>query len=314
LGRYSYIAYWVNCAETATDFDLYQYPNRAASYNRGGKAVSREIYNMTSTVESAVPKQALSEAPTIRRVEFDAPWGWLGAGWRDLWSHSKISLAYGAAFSVASYALLLCLLQTDALPLILPLGGGFLLLGPLFAVGLYEISRRRELGESVSFADVLHAGSASRGQIALFGVMLLIVNFTWMLLAFLLFMLFFGPAGFPPIEEFIPTLLFTHHGLGLLVVGTAVGAALAAVTFAISAISVPMLLDRKVDAVTASILSVEAVRLNWRAMGLWAALILALCACGIVALFVGLAVVFPLIGHATWHAYRELTGTSASLS
>jgi uncharacterized membrane protein len=252
---------------------------------------------------------ALADAPEIRKVAFDAPWNWLGAGWRDLWSAPQISLLYGVIFSAAAYGLAWNLFKMDALPLILPLAGGFLLLGPLFAVGLYEISRRRESGHAATFADVLAAGRGARAQIASFGVILLLINFAWMLLAFLLFMLFFGAKPIPPMDEFIPTLLFAPHGVGLLVTGTAVGAVLAAVTYAVSAISVPMLLDRKVDPVTAALLSVQAVRINLPAMLLWAALILALSAAGVVALFAGLAVTFPLIGHATWHAYRELTGT-----
>ncbi len=264
---------------------------------------------MTVTFEPAFAEQALPGAPEIRKVAFDAPWNWLGAGWRDYWSAPLISFAYGASCSAIAYAFVLGLLQTSTLPLLLPLAGGFLLMGPLLAVGLYQVSRRRELGKTTTFMDVLHAGKGARGQLALFGMMLLIINFAWMMVAFLLFMLFFGPATFPPIDEFIPELLFSHHGLALLVVGTAAGALFAAVTYAISVISVPMLVDRRIDAVSAAIASVSAVRLNLPAMALWAALILALSATGILTLFVGLTVVFPLIGYATWHAYRELTGT-----
>jgi uncharacterized membrane protein len=260
--------------------------------------------------DTAATLQASPSAPEIRRIAFDAPWEWLAAGWRDLWSAPLISLAYGAVFAALAYGLVASLLQTDTLPLILPLAGGFLLMGPLLAVGLYEVSRKRERGESVSLSDVLHAGKGSRGQLALFGLMLLLINFIWMLVAFLLFMLFFGPATFPPMEEFIPTLLFSHHGLGLLVAGTAAGAVLAALTYAISVISVPMLLDYKIDVVTAAIASARSVLMNLPAMLLWAALILVLSAAGIAALFAGLVVTFPLIGYATWHGYRELTGAS----
>ncbi len=130
-----------------------------------------------------------------------------------------------------------------------------------------------------------------------------------MQIASLLFMLFFGDADLPPVESFIPTLLFTPHGLGLLITGTAAGALLASVSFAISAIPVPMMLDRKVDVVTAVSASVESSRVNWPAMMLGAALIVGLSTLGPAALFAGLAVVFPLIGHATRHACRELTGT-----
>ena len=237
--------------------------------------------------------QSLTEAPVIRRVAFDAPWAWLAAGWRDLWSAPVISLTYGAAFAAAAYAFVFQLSQTNALPLMLPLAGGFLLVGPLLAVGLYEISRRRERNQSASFQDIVSAVRQSGGQLAFFGVLLLLLNFFWMQIASLLFMLFFGHSDIPRVENFIPTLLFAPHGLGLLVIG------------------VPMLLDRKVDVVTAVTASVRAVNLNRPAMILWAVLIAGLIAMGFAALFVGLAIVFPLIGYATWHAYRELTGTEA---
>ncbi len=249
----------------------------------------------------------LAKTPEIGRVEFDAPWRWLAAGWNDLLSAPQISLTYGAAFSVAAYLLTLGLTSAGTLPLILPLAGMFLLLGPLLAVGLYEISRKRENGEAATFAGIARSAWAARRRLALFGMLLLIINLTWTLVAVLLFMLFFGAADFPPMDEFIPALLFTPHGVGLLVTGTVAGAVLAAITYAVSAISVPMLLDRKTDPVTAAILSVRAVRLNLPAMALWAALIAGLSVLGLVTLLVGLAIVFPLIGHATWHAYRELT-------
>jgi uncharacterized membrane protein len=251
---------------------------------------------------------------SLRRVAFDAPWEWLGAGWRDLWSAPAISLCYGAAFAAAAYIFVLQLSRMEALPLLLPLAGGFLLIAPLLAAGFYEVSRRRERGEAASLRNIFQAAKEARGRLALFGVALLLLFFFWMQVASLLFMLFFGNAGFPPIEQFVPTLLFTPHGLGLLVTGTAVGAVFAATAFAISAIAVPMLLDRNVDVVTAMRTSVEAVRLNPPAMMLWAALIAGLSAAGLVTLFAGLVIVFPLCGYATWRAYRELTGDAISAS
>ncbi|MBT3071273.1 DUF2189 domain-containing protein [Rhodomicrobium sp. Az07] len=255
-----------------------------------------------------VPKGG-DAAPAIARVPFDAPWAWLAAGWRDLTAAPQISLVYGAVFAGIAWLFLLALALSSALPLILPLAGGFLLLGPVLAVGLYEISRRRERGEATSWADITAAIRENGSRLAFFGVALLLLFIFWMRVAFLLFMLFFGAAAtYPTAESLIPTLLFTWHGLGLAVVGTAVGALFALVTYAISAISVPMLLDRHVDVVTAMIQSVQAVRTNPEAMLLWAALILGIVVLGCLTLFVGLAVAFPLIGHASWHAYRELTG------
>jgi uncharacterized membrane protein len=263
---------------------------------------------MTATPQAADFSQARTEAISVRRVAFDAPWRWLAAGWRDLWSAPAISLGCGAAFAAIAYIFVLELSQIDALPLLLPLAGGFLLMAPLFAVGFYEVSRMRERGESASLRDMLQAAYEARGRLAFFGVALLLLFFFWMQIASLLFMLFFGNADFPPAERFVPTLLFTPHGLGLLVTGTAVGAVFAMTAFAISAISVPMLLDRDVDVVTAMRASVEAVRLNPPAMLLWAALIAGLTTAGLVTLFAGLAIVFPLCGYATWRAYRDLTG------
>ena len=242
---------------------------------------------MTATPYAPTLTQSLTEAPAIRRVAFDAPWAWLAAGWRDLWSAPVISLTYGAAFAAAAYAFVFQLSQTNALPLMLPLAGGFLLVGPLLAVGLYEISRRRERNQRASFQDIISAVRQSGGQLAFFGVLLLLLYFFWMQIASLLFMLFFGNSDIPPVENFIPTLLFTPHGLGLLVIGTAVGAIFASVAFSVSAIAVPMLLDRKVDVITAVTASVRAVDLNRPAMILWAVLIAGLIAMGFAALFAG---------------------------
>jgi len=249
-----------------------------------------------------------SETPEIRKVAFDAPWEWLAAGWRDVRAAPQISLAYGAVFAVFAYVGVLELTRFEALPLLLPLAFGFLLVGPIFAAGLYEISRRRELGEPITYRAVAHAVWAQRDQLASFGVLLLVLYFFWMNVAFLLFMLFFGPANFPPPAEFINALLFTGHGRGLLAAGMAAGAVFAAGAYTISVIAAPMIFDRKVDAVTAMIASAQAVWKNLPAMILWAVLIAALTALGLVTLFAGLVITFPLIGHATWHAYKELAG------
>ncbi len=130
---------------------------------------------MTATPPAITITQSLSQAPAIRRVAFDAPWAWLGAGWRDLWSAPVISLTYGAIFAAAAYVLVLKLSQINALPLMLPLAGGFLLVGPLLAVGLYEISHRRERNEPSLLHDIIAAVRKSGGQLALFGVLLLLL-------------------------------------------------------------------------------------------------------------------------------------------
>lgn len=261
-------------------------------------AQDTQIGRVTRLVADAVP------AP--RRVPFDAPWVWLAAGWRDLWSAPHISLAYGLAFGAGAAVLCVGLLEIGALSLFLALAGGFLLVGPFFAVALYATSRRLSQGKDAVLGDVIWAWLDGRGQLGFFGAALLFIYLVWIQLALLLFMLFLGGAGLPPPSKFMHELLFTPQGLGLLVVGTIVGGVLASIVFAISALAVPMLLVRRVDAVTAARASLEAIRQNPKPMALWAALIVVIMAAGFATLLVGLVVAFPLIGHATWHAYVDI--------
>jgi uncharacterized membrane protein len=128
--------------------------------------------------------------------------------------------------------------------------------------------------------------------------------------AFLLFMLFLGPRGLPPPSDFMATLLFTPQGLGLLIVGTLAGGILAALVFSFTAISVPLLMYHRIDAFTAVSLSFRSVVENPRPMALWAALIAGFMILGLATLSVGLIIAVPLIGHATWHAYRALANTA----
>jgi uncharacterized membrane protein len=249
---------------------------------------------------------AATSSVAVGQVPFDAPWDWLAAGWRDMWTVPHASLTYGAGFALVSAALALGLMVGGLESLILALGGGFLLIGPIAAVGLYEKSRRLERGEAAKLGDVLRSVLNAPGQLGFFGGILAFVYFVWLQLASLLFMLFLGSRPLPPASEFLATLLFTPHGLGLLVAGTIVGGVLAALVYAISVISVPLLMARRIDAVTAISASLRTVAQNPKPMALWAGLIAGFMALGIATMFVGLVVAFPLIGHATWHAYRDL--------
>ncbi len=261
---------------------------------------------MRGGIATASRQTVSGTSVAIVPVAFDAPWLWLAAGWRDLWTKPNISLAYGLAFAVAAVLLTLLLAVADLQAVVLPLAGGFTLVAPLAAVGLYEMSRRLEKGEPVGWGDVLTAWKRARGQLPFFGGILAFAFFVWQQLALLLFMLFWGNNGIPPPSTFIPTLLFSPHGLLLLVVGTLIGGMLAAVVFSISVISVPLLLTEQLDAVTAIKTSLAAIATNPRPLALWAALIAGFMALGIATLSVGLVVAFPLIGHATWHAYRAM--------
>jgi uncharacterized membrane protein len=265
---------------------------------------------MTRTVSPQIAPQVVLDAlPKARRVPLDAPWNWLAAGWRDLWSVPQVSLAYGAAFAFTALGLALGLWMVNAHALFLALAGGFMLVGPLVAVGLYEVSRRLTAKQPVSMSAVLVAPLAARGQLAFFGAILLFSFMAWLQLAFLLLMLFMSQGGLPPVDVFVQTLLFTPRGLGLLVAGSMVGFVLASIVFAMSAVAVPILLVKRIDAVTAMRASMAAVVANPKPMALWATLIVVMIAAGFATLLVGFVVAFPLIGHATWHAYTDIYGT-----
>lgn len=270
----------------------------------------KHLFRRVSGGSQSMPTEQTFAAatPKISEIPVDAAWSWLAAGWRDVWRIPHISLSYGAIFSLIALMFFVGLYLAGWLYLLLPLAGGFLLLGPMFAVGLYEASRRLEAGETVTVSDLVSFSVRSPGQLAFMGAALLIVYFAWVEIALLLFMLFVGPTDLPPIGQLVPMLLFTWNGLGLLIVGTAVGAVFAAAVFAATAVSIPLLMRREIDIVTASVTSVLAVLRNPGPMLLWGVLIAGMMAVAFATLFIGMIIVFPLVGHATWHAYKSVIG------
>lgn len=257
-----------------------------------------------------VPQAAMHEETRdtvhVRRVDLEAPWRWLSAGWLDLLAFPHISLIYGAAFAATAIGMWFALGSLGWQSMIPVFAGGFMLIGPILGVGLYEASRLREAGERVRWSDVLFSGLRAPIQLSLLGLALFLIFVMWLQIAILVFMMFMGGSPFIPVDEFIPRLLFTWEGVSLLIVGTAVGAILAALVFAMSVISAPMLLARRIGVAGAVIASLNATMLNIKPMALWAALIAGFIAVGIATLSFGLIVIFPLIAHATWHAYREI--------
>lgn len=249
--------------------------------------------------------------PRVRQISKDAPWEWLAAGWRDIWKSSSVSLVYGLAFAVISSLLVIAITALDLSSLVLTLAAGFVLLGPILAVGLYEISRRLEAGEPIRIKEIFLVRTRAPSQLMFLGVILMIAFLIWVRVATLLFALFYGMQGFPPLSQFVNELLFTARGLALLSIGSVIGGVLALAVFAISAVSVPLLMVRDVDAVSAALLSIEAVRKNLIPMILWAWLIVLMMGFGIATLFGGLVITFPLIGHATWHAFRAVIDTDS---
>jgi uncharacterized membrane protein len=244
---------------------------------------------------------------TILRVGAEQPWTWLARGWQDLCRAPSVSLVYGVVFSAAGLALTGAIWLIDAFYLILPFAAGFLFVGPILSVGLYDVSRRLGAGEAVSLGRALTAWRKNKTQIALLGLTLVLFLMAWMLLAMIIFALFFSDR-LPDPANFISEVFFSLQSIPFLIVGTGAGAVLAALVFAISAVSIPMLLDRDVDVLTAVVTSLTAVRRSPGAMAVWAGLIVLFIGAGLVTAYLGLIVTLPLIGHAAWHAYKDLVG------
>lgn len=256
----------------------------------------------TETAEAAPSAQKLR----IHVVSNDRPWTWLEAGWRDLMATPHIGFFYGGAVVVAGWLLVMALIAIEALWAVLPAVAGFFLVAPLVGAGLYDTSRRRERGEEVSLGTAFGAFRRNAPQLALMGAVLLVINLFWVRMAGLIFMVFFGLNFSPSLENLPLALLRSEQLLPFLIIGTGVGFVLASIAFAVSAISIPMLVDRDVSAIEAVVVSIRATLDNWRAMAFWAGLIVVFTAMALVPFFLGLALVMPLIGHATWHAYRDL--------
>ncbi len=244
--------------------------------------------------------------PHIRQVAVDRAWSWLGAGWRDLTSAPLYSLAFGAAAVLAGWLIIALLMWLDVPYLVLPLSAGFFFVGPFMAVGLYEISRRLENGLMVDAEATFLAWRRNPDQIALMGAVLLLFHLAWMRAAQLLFALF-AWRTVPSWDHFLELAWYSSRSLPFLAAGVAIGAALAAMAFAIGAFSMPYLLDRReANLFEAIATSVAAVRLNARPMLVWAGLIVVLVALAMIPGLLGLIVVLPVVAHASWHAYRDI--------
>lgn len=242
----------------------------------------------------------------IRKIPLDQPWRWLAAGWQDMRRNPAVSYTYGVLAALTGYVLSLGLWWADWIYLILPLAGGFLIVGPVLTVGLYEASRRNEQGQGTTIGQALAAFQRNASQIALMGIALLLLWFAWVRIAGLIFMLYFGMDP-PSFEDLIAHTFLEPASLPFLVLGTAVGAILTLVAFGISVVSIPLLLDREdANVVEAIATSVRAVQTNPMPLLFWAVLIVVFGAAGLATLYLGLVIALPLVGHASWHAYRDL--------
>lgn len=254
----------------------------------------------------------VSDIEETRNVKWqrDLPSGaafrWLGRGWRDLWTNPVPSLLYGIAVFVASLVFIVYMFDTGRDYFLFPALAGFLIVGPLVAAGLYLKSRDLERGERASLRSMLAVQPLAGAQVFFTGMLLTMVMLLWMRAAVLVYALFFGVRPFPGLDHVAEMLVTTPRGWAMLVVGSFIGSLFAGFGFAISVFSVPMLLDRRVDALTAMGVSMAMVWNNLRPMLMWGAVVLVLFAVCVATGLVGLIVIFPWLGHATWHAYSDM--------
>jgi uncharacterized membrane protein len=241
----------------------------------------------------------------VRRVPPEAVARWIGAGWQDFRRGPVLGLAIGLSCALVGAAVVAAMWSARSAVLILPLVMGFMLAAPLLAVPLYEASRRLARGERRAGAAALWAGFArNRWGIGVIGVLLMMFFYGWLRVATMIWALFFG-LDLPPLGAFLATALSDY---AFVVTSFGIGGILAAVVFAVSAVSLPMVVDRPVDPITAAMTSLRACLENPLTMALWAFVIAILTVVGIGAGLLGLVLVVPVIGHATWHAYADLVG------
>jgi uncharacterized membrane protein len=260
-----------------------------------------------------LPTQPARELPVVRSITpmdlVDA----LAKGLADFRAMPTHAVFLSLIYPIAGLAIARWTFGYEILPLLYPLVAGFALIGPFAAVGLYELSRRRELGLDTSWKhafDVIY--SPSLWSIAALGLLLLAIFGVWLAVAHALYVAHFGVDEQPvTLAELTRRILQTPQGRSLIVTGNAVGLLFALTSFALSAVSFPLLLDRNVGMAPAIVTSIKAILKNPFTMALWGVIVALGLAIGALPFLFGLAVVMPILGHATWHLYRKVVAPEA---
>ena len=259
---------------------------------------------------AAAQAQAQSTFPPLMRVGLDAPLRWVRAGVRDLVAAPGASLFYGGAFALAGWLIYFVFRFSYAVAY--GMTWGFLLVGPYLATGLYDISRRLEAGERVRLVPTLTAWRVNVGGFSVFSIVLTVLMLLWSRASLIVFALYFS-TGLPSLDDLLGKTLSLEHWDFVLTYFT-IGAVFAQIAFSISVVSIPMMMDRHTDAIVAAITSVRSMIENPAPLLLWALIIVLLIGAGFATGFIGLVVAVPVVGHATWHAYRDLVGPGENLS
>lgn len=259
--------------------------------------------NVSSSVRSARDRAA---GPVVQSIRLSDLHQALRRGWEDFMAVPSHAVFLCIIYPVLGLVLARAVLGYSVLPLLFPLAAGFALLGPFAAVPLYELSRRRERGEDATASDALEVvRSPSFGAMLGLGVLLLAWFVTWVATAQAIYIAAFGYAGVTGASDFVTRVFTTEQGWWLIVVGCGVGFLFALVALCLTVVSFPLMLDRHAGAGEAMVTSLRVTAANPVPVAAWGLIVAGLLILGTLPFFLGLAVVIPLLGHATWHLYRK---------
>lgn len=251
-------------------------------------------------IKSSECKEDMPFVAPCCTLEMRAPLRWLRLGWEDLTRAPQVSLFYGFVLTLLSLLISALTWQYGTMALYISLATGFIFMGPVLAVGLYSISRQLEEGRKPVLGYCMREGQQHIRELLVLGIILLVVLMVWARAATMM-NVFMPTQAHPGWQQLLP----------FLGIGSMVGAVFAGVVFAASAFSLPMIMDRKADAITAVVTSANAVLRNKKPMFLWAVIILGTVVLGFATALIGFIVLLPIVGHATWHAYKEAIDASA---
>jgi uncharacterized membrane protein len=241
--------------------------------------------------------------PALRRVGFAAPFTWLAAGWHDLWRQPATSLFYGVCVAIVGAVILAV---TAQLPYLFTVAvSGFMLVAPLLATGLYELSRRYLAAEEAPLGASMRAWQRNPAGLLGFGLLSLLAVTAWQVISVVMIALYYSGPALAPLDLILEILRDPDHTL-LFLAYIGVGGLIAALVFAASVVTVPMLLDRRCDLITALSTSLAAVAENPQVLAFWALLIMLLTLVGFATFLLGFVVILPWLGHASFHAYKAL--------